>query len=39
MEDNKVQLKLGGVDGLALAEVSLDIATDKDIDDIIAGLK
>jgi hypothetical protein len=38
MENNKVVLKLGGVDGIDLASVSLDVATDKDIEDIIAGL-
>jgi hypothetical protein len=36
--DNKVQLSLGGVDGIAIAEVELDVATDDDIDEIIAGL-
>lgn len=38
MVDNKVQLSLGGVDGIAIAEVELDVATDDDIDEIIAGL-
>ena len=38
MENNQVVLKLGGVDGVQLASVSLDIATDADIDAIIAGL-
>ena len=38
MENDKVVLKLGGVDGIALSEVSLDMATDADIDAIIAGL-
>ena len=37
-ENDKVVLKLGGVDGLALTSVSLDMATDVDIDAIIAGL-
>ena len=36
--DNKVQLSLGGVDGIAIAEVELDVADDNDIDEIIAGL-
>lgn len=38
MVDNKVQLSLGGVDGIAIAEVELDVANDDDIDEIIAGL-
>ena len=38
MENDKVVLKLGGKDGIALAEVSLDMASDEDIDAIIAGL-
>lgn len=38
MIDNKVQLSLGGVDGIAIAEVELDVANDDDIDEIIAGL-
>ena len=38
MVDNKVQLSLGGVDGIAIAEVELDVADDNDIDEIIAGL-
>ena len=38
MEDDKVVLKLGGVDGIALTSVSLDMATDADIDAIVAGL-
>ena len=38
MENDKVVLKLGGVDGIALTSVSLDMATDADIDAIIAGL-
>lgn len=38
MEEDKVVLKLGGVDGIALTSVSLDMATDADIDAIIAGL-
>ena len=38
MENDKVVLKLGGVDGIALTSVSLDMATDADMDAIIAGL-
>ena len=38
MEENKLKLKLGGVEGITIHETSLDMATDKDIDDIIAGL-
>ena len=38
MENDKVVLKLGGVDGIAITEVSLDMATDADIDAIINGL-
>ena len=38
MEDNKMMLKLGGVDGITIHETSLDMATDDDIDAIIAGL-
>ena len=38
MENDKVVLKLGGVDGVALSEVSLVLATTDDIDAIIAGL-
>ena len=38
MENNQVVLKLGGAEGVALTSVSLDIATDDDIDGIIAGL-
>jgi hypothetical protein len=38
MENDKVVLKLGGKDGIALTEVSLDLASDADIDAIIAGL-
>ena len=38
MENNQVVLKLGGVDGIALTSVSLDVATDEDINAIIAGL-
>jgi hypothetical protein len=38
MENDQVVLKLGGVDGIALTSVSLDMATDEDIDAIIAGL-
>ena len=38
MANDKVVLKLGGVNGVALSEVSLDLATTNDIDAIIAGL-
>ena len=38
MEENKLKLKLGGVEGITIHETSLDMATDQDIDDIIAGL-
>jgi hypothetical protein len=38
MENDQVVLKLGGVDGIALTSVSLDMATDAEIDAIIAGL-
>ena len=38
MENDQVVLKLGGVDGIALTSVSLDMATDDDIDAIVAGL-
>ena len=38
MENNKMMLKLGGVDGITIHETSLDMATDDDIDAIIAGL-
>ena len=38
MENDKVVLKLGGKDGIALTEVSLDLATDADIEAIITGL-
>ena len=38
MENNKVVLKLGGADGVALTSVSLDLVTDADIDAMIAGL-
>ena len=38
MEENKMKLKLGGVDGITLNETSLDMALDSDIDAIIAGL-
>ena len=38
MEDNKMKLKLGGVEGITIHETSLDMATDDDIDAIIAGL-
>ena len=38
MENDKVVLKLGGAEGIALTSVSLDMATDADIDGIINGL-
>ena len=38
MENDKVVLKLGGVEGIAITEVSLNMATDDDIDAIVAGL-
>ena len=38
MENDKVVLKLGGVEGVAITEVSLDMATDADIDAIVSGL-
>ena len=38
MEDNKMKLKLGGVEGITIHETSLDMATDDDIDAIISGL-
>ena len=38
MEDNKMMLKLGGVDGITIHETSLDMATDDDIDAIINSL-
>ena len=38
MEDDKVKLKLGGVDGVTVTETSLDLCTDADINEIIAGL-
>ena len=38
IEGNEVVLKLGGVDGIALTSVKLDLATDDDIDAIIDGL-
>ena len=38
MEGDKVKLKLGGVDGVTITETSLDLCTDADIDEIIAGL-
>ena len=39
MVDDKVVLKLGGAEGVEISEVSLDLATDDDIDAIIAGLE
>ena len=38
MENDKVVLKLGGVEGVELTSVDLDIATDADIQAIIDGL-
>ena len=38
IEDNQMVLKLGGVDGVALNSVELDIATEDDIQAIIDGL-
>jgi chromosome segregation ATPase len=38
MDGNKLKLKLGGVEGITIHETSLDMATDDDIDEIIAGL-
>jgi hypothetical protein len=38
MANDQVVLKLGGVEGIALASASLDVATDADIDAIIAEL-
>ena len=38
MVDDKVVLKLGGAEGIAISEVSLDLATDEDIDAMIAAL-
>lgn len=38
MEDNKMVLKLGGIEGVEIHSTSLDMATDDDIDAIIAGL-
>lgn len=38
LEDNKLKLNLGGVDGITIHETTLDMATDDDIDAIIAGL-
>lgn len=38
MENNKMILKLGGVEGIAINEVSLDMVTDAEIDEIVAGL-
>ena len=38
MEGDKVVLKLGGVDGIELTSVDLDLASDDDIAGIIAGL-
>ena len=38
MADDKLVLKLGGAEGVALSETNLDMATDADIDAIIAGL-
>ena len=39
MENNQVVLKLGGNDGLPLTSVALDVATDDEIDAMIASLE
>ena len=36
--DNKIKLKLGGVEGVTVTETTLDLATDDDIDAIITSL-
>ena len=36
--EDKVKLSVGGVEGIVVSETSLDLATDADIDAIIAGL-
>lgn len=38
IDDNKIKLNLGGVDGITVTETTLDLATDDDIDAIIASL-
>jgi chromosome segregation ATPase len=38
MEGNKMVLKLGGVEGVTIHSTSLDMVTDADIDEIVAGL-
>ena len=38
MENNKMVLKLGGVNGVTIHSTSLDMVTDGDIDEIINGL-
>ena len=38
IEEDQVLLKLGGVEGVTITSVSLDLATYDDIDAIIAGL-
>ena len=39
MENNQVVLKLGGIDGVDLTSVALDVADETDIDDLIADLE
>lgn len=36
--ENKIKLKLGGVEGITVTETTLDLATDEDIDAIITSL-
>lgn len=36
--ENKIKLKLGGVDGITVTETTLNLATDEDIDAIISSL-
>lgn len=36
--ENKIKLKLGGVEGITVTETTLDLATDDDIDAIISSL-
>lgn len=38
INDNKIKLNLGGVDGITVTETTLDLATEEDIEAIIAGL-
>jgi hypothetical protein len=39
MENNQVVLKLGGVDGIALTSVALNVANDDDITGLLASLE